>query len=627
MTLVLRVRRNRGFALPTILILTVILLMILLGAIGAMSTVRQSLVTQQYTRLAQLAAESGVNYAVDCLSGAEMLPEAVWKSDTAKITPVTSCSGEVLPDNSNYVMEDMEANRLRTTFVVDKPKVKDGAMVMTSTGYVEILRASDTKPWKTYTYYANVKIGTDLGKVDVYFGYSTNGGGGFFTTVSPDGLMLATGANSFGQLGNGTQTSTLTPTAFRVYGQKPVKAFANIVSQGFALFALTDVGDLWGAGLNTGGQLGNASVTTDYVTTPIRYQVPAGEKIKDVLNIASATFVVTDAGHVYAAGTCLSGQLGIGACTSGAVYRTPQKVLGLPPPNTANDATIPAEMFGDYRGVILRMKGGQVYGWGYNRYGEMATGNKNIQDSAVRIGSFGDPAQPKAVQVQFDGDTTYILDSNGDVWCSGYNGFGELGISASTGSRTTLAKIPNLPTKITKVATDQWSVAMVGVDGNVYSLGLNNSGQLGNGEIGTSSQAYSTPQKFLLPAGVIAKDVVTASLGNGTKNYNNTFVLTSDGQVYGAGSNMFGQIGLGTSDTSFVTDPGNNGHMIVFDGVVVKASRIYTGYGETIIIATNGRVYTVGNNQSGQLGDGTTNNDSTPRARQYVNAYPPRMYF
>ncbi len=627
MTLMFGARRDRGFALPTILLLTVVLLIMLLAAISSMSTVRQALMTQQYDRMAQLAAESGVNYATDCLSDAQMLPEAVWTSPTATLTPNTDCQGATLPSkvDGNYVMID-EPTHVRATFTVPKPLFINGALIMSATGEVQVLRASDGAPWKTYSYVRNVKIGTNIGVTRVSFGYSLDGGGGFFTTISGDGLMLAMGANNFGQLGNGTTTATSTPTPFRVYGKKVVKAFANIVSQGYALFALTDTGELWGSGLNIKGQLGSSTVGN--VSTPVRYQVPTGEKVVNMLSLGTATFVVTDTGTLYVSGACLSGQLGIGACADEGVYNIPQKVQGLPPPNTADPSTMPEEMVGDYRGVLLRMKGGQVYGWGINRYGELGTNNFAVQTTAVRMGSFGDPGQPVAQQIQFDGDTSYIRDNNGDVWCAGLNTWGELGIPVSTDKRPTLDKIPGLPTKIIGMSTDQWSVSMVGSDGNVYSLGLNNVGQLGNGEIGSDTKPYSTPQKFLLPAGAKAVDVINTSLGKGSNaRYNNVFVMTEDGQVFGAGSNTFGQIGLGTSSTANVSDPANNGHMTVFDGTVVKAAQVLAGYGETIIKATNGRVYTVGNNQAGQLGDGTTTNDSTPRARQYVNMYPPRTYF
>jgi len=60
--------------------------------------------------------------------------------------------------------------------------------------------------------------------------------------------------------------------------------------------------------------------------------------------------------------------------------------------------------------------------------------------------------------------------------------------------------------------------------------------------------------------------------------------------------------------------------------VGVKAKSVQTGFGTTVILTEDGKIYTVGNNNYGQLGDGTTNNSSTPLARQYINTRPLILY-
>ncbi|MNR30548.1 Regulator of chromosome condensation (RCC1) repeat protein [compost metagenome] len=62
--------------------------------------------------------------------------------------------------------------------------------------------------------------------------------------------------------------------------------------------------------------------------------------------------------------------------------------------------------------------------------------------------------------------------------------------------------------------------------------------------------------------------------------------------------------------------------MQVFDGSAVRAQQVQSGFGTTVILTTNGKVYTVGNNSNGQLGDGTTTNSSTPKANRYTNVLP-----
>jgi alpha-tubulin suppressor-like RCC1 family protein len=66
--------------------------------------------------------------------------------------------------------------------------------------------------------------------------------------------------------------------------------------------------------------------------------------------------------------------------------------------------------------------------------------------------------------------------------------------------------------------------------------------------------------------------------------------------------------------------------MQIFDGSSVIAKRIQTGYGTTVIISTTGEVYTVGNNDFGQIGDGTTTARSTPVKAKYTNNFRDTIY-
>lgn len=175
----------------------------------------------------------------------------------------------------------------------------------------------------------------------------------------------------------------------------------------------------------------------------------------------------------------------------------------------------------------------------------------------------------------------------------------------------------NIKTK--KIVTDQWTLVALSTDGRAYSLGLNNRGQMGSPAtpISDSRQNY-LPVPFSLPFGVKGVDIVHSSLGDDyDADYNNTYVIGDDRRVYGAGSNDVGQLGDGTiGNNSSINDPVV---MKVFDGIHFGAREVRTGFGTTIILSDAGGVYTVGNNNTGQLGDGTTQNSSIPEMRKYTN--------
>ena len=100
----------------------------------------------------------------------------------------------------------------------------------------------------------------------------------------------------------------------------------------------------------------------------------------------------------------------------------------------------------------------------------------------------------------------------------------------------------------------------------------------------------------------------------------NTYVVLDDGSVMGAGGNEYGQIGNGTVSPSEPTPRKMN----LPTGV--RARSVQTGLGTTVILTEEGKIYTVGNNTDGQLGDGTTTNSSVPRANIYTNVVPTMYY-
>lgn len=82
--------KSAGFALPTILISSVVMLIVLLVSISSTTAVRTSIQQQYYSQLAQAAGDAGVAYAKACLDANGGV--AGW-SDANPLTPATDCNG------------------------------------------------------------------------------------------------------------------------------------------------------------------------------------------------------------------------------------------------------------------------------------------------------------------------------------------------------------------------------------------------------------------------------------------------------------------------------------------------------------------------------------------------------
>ena len=87
----LKTRNYRGgFALPTVLIASVVMLIVLSVSVSSVAAVRTTLKTQYYEQLAKAAGEAGVAYAKACLAKNGNKP--LW-TDEKPLRPSTDCAG------------------------------------------------------------------------------------------------------------------------------------------------------------------------------------------------------------------------------------------------------------------------------------------------------------------------------------------------------------------------------------------------------------------------------------------------------------------------------------------------------------------------------------------------------
>ena len=423
----MHLKKTAAFALPTVLIASIVLLTVLLSSVTAVSSIRTALNDQYFKQLANEAAESGVAMAQACLKANNYTPTWGAGASGKPLRPNTSCSGgDACTSGTNcYVLN---RGNIQTTYTVEAPISGPNSQMISASSTVTLLRTSNSTAWRTYNSTVSARIGADVSFNSVVFGYNAAAGGGaFFTTIAADGVLKAVGDNYYGQLGNGTTNATLTPTAFNLpAGQRPIGAYTNFLSVGKNMFVITDSGQVYGAGDNGNGQLGDGTFVNR--TTPVRFNLPAGKQAKHVGVLGHATFVLTTDNYLYGSGTCGAGIVGSGYSITGCTNISTPAIVSLPVPNVNDPNTIPTtNMALDRSNVYIRMAGGRVYGWGANDRGQLANGTTAHSSVPVKIGTYGDAGQPKATQVAFDGDTVYIVDDSGAVKSAGFNFYGSQG--------------------------------------------------------------------------------------------------------------------------------------------------------------------------------------------------------
>jgi alpha-tubulin suppressor-like RCC1 family protein len=408
-----------------------------------------------------------------------------------------------------------------------------------------------------------------------------------------DGTVQAWGDNYWGQLGNGTRTDSTTPVWVCAPGRTNCATDPTARLTGVTAIAAGGNRDtlarLWDGtvlawGSNANGQLGDG--TMDYRTTPVWVCAPGRTncatdptaRLTDVTALSTGgkhNVAVRWNGAVVAWGSNEYGQLGNGTRTDSA---TPVWVCA---PDHTDCADDPAARLsgvttlgvGLYH-TVAALRDGTVLAWGDNSIGQLGDGTKDSRTTPVWVCNGRNPwhadcANDPAARLNTDvialsagSYHTLALLRNGTVLAWGSNANGQLGIGVLNDSTIPLWVIctpdqttcdPRHTARLTGVialgAGTSYSAALR-QDGTVLTWGSDNGGQLGNGggsdrsipgwvcAQGRISDCSTFPDSRLAGVAVL-------SAGSG-----HSAAILGDGSIVAWGSNDYGQLGNGTTDSS-----------------------------------------------------------------------------
>lgn len=353
-------------------------------------------------------------------------------------------------------------------------------------------------------------------------------GAGHVCGLTTSNAVYCWGTNYYGQLGDGSQTNRSSPV---VAGQQ---FFFDQVSTGgshtCALQSVVGAVYCWGA--NSSGQLGDGT-TTDR-SSPVPVPTPAGRRFLTVSARGSHTCAVADSGETYCWGSNAYGQLGDGTTTNrlsptlvsgglgfvavsagwghtcalrndGPVYCWGSNFNGELGDGTTTSQTSPTLVTGGigfssvsagngYTCGVSNVTPGSAYCWGWNAFGQLGDGTQVNRSSPTPVtGTLGFAAVSTGL------GHSCGLTPAGAAYCWGSGGSGELGDGTTTSRATPVLVAGGLT--FARIATGGTSgESIVGyscgvtTSGEAYCWGTSAYGALGNG---ASSSSSATPVRVV----------------------------------------------------------------------------------------------------------------------------------
>ena len=297
-------------------------------------------------------------------------------------------------------------------------------------------------------------------------------------------------------------------------------------------------------------------------------------------------------------------------------------------PNGESSPIWQAGVYGNNAFAITQSS--NLYTWGLNANGQLGTGDTNPRwtPTFVLSGVLQAFTHPSQAEFSVDNSRLFILKSDGYIYAAGANGHGQCGVGNSTANITTFTKIvfsgtTYAPNSVKSV----WNCGNNGgfsviQDTNIWVCGYNNYGQLG-------TNATADVTSFTQPInggtntwGAASEgDIINAcghSAGtDGTNNnyYGNLAILRKNAStgattVRVCGNNTYGQLGNGTTTSSSLPI-----QLTQFTNAKQLASA--GSHAATFhVLNTDGSLYGWGYNASGQVGNSSTTNVTTPTTVQ-----------
>ncbi|MCL2175350.1 MAG: hypothetical protein FWB73_04815 [Treponema sp.] len=312
---------------------------------------------------------------------------------------------------------------------------------------------------------------------------SVSAGDSHTVAIKTDGTLWAWGANSSGQLGDGTwYESKNTPVQIGT-------GYASVSAGDDHTVAIKTDGTLWAWGMNNYGQLGDGTNTYyndgygNYINNDRNAPVQIGTGYASVSAGSDHTVAIKTDGSLWAWGRNNYGQLGDG--TNGYLDENNNYIN--------NNKNTPVQIGNGYASVsagdnytVAIKTDGSLWAWGWNYNGELGDGTNVHKNTPVQIGN--------GYSTLSASNHTVAIKTDGSLWAWGWNYGQQLGDGTNVDKNTPVQIGQD---KWTSVSTGSMYTVAIKTDGSLWAWGRNSYGQLGLGDSGDATGRNTPTQVFI----------------------------------------------------------------------------------------------------------------------------------
>jgi alpha-tubulin suppressor-like RCC1 family protein len=265
---------------------------------------------------------------------------------------------------------------------------------------------------------------------------------------------------------------------------------------------------------------------------------------------------------------------------------------------------------GAYHSIVLTQSG-TIFTFGAGQLGQLGRPTAGTDASGLPVDPepkpvVGIPANEHVKRIGAGFYNTLAICKSGSLFCAGENQNQQCG--AGPKNLFEMTRVEEV-TDVTNAQGGYCHTLIQTAAGKVFSMGCSEEGQRGIGEqVGDDDDVHKTDTltEVILPNNEKATQVAAGA--------NHSVILSNRGTAYTFGANDVGQCGVPSDkadddDSGVVWSP-KAVSVPVEAGPVIQVS---AGYAHTVLTTESGKVFSFGQNDSGQLGIGSGMRDSAPR--------------